>query len=518
MKADPAVGAGTRTALSSLGEPGVALASPSRDASLRDRVADWILAHVWALAVWGALVVWSVVLFVEVRSDYLGFRLARFDLGNMVQAVWSTTHGRPLEVTLLSGEQAERLASHVDPILALFAPLWLLWPSPLALAAVQIAVCGLGALPVFWLGRRHLASEKAAALLAVAYLAYPWLAWTALDAMHPVTLAIPLFLYAIWFLDTERVWAFALCAILIAATGELMGLPVAALGLWFWFARGHRSAGLAIAASGFAWSVLAIKVIVPAFHRSDSPFYAYYATIGGSPEGVLKTALTDPGAIASQLLTHTDLGYLVWLSAPLAGLFLLAPGLAAVALPQLLANTLSDSPAMSGPQHQYIAAVIPFLIAATVIGLSRLSRDRRVLGAALVLVPSAVLTVYAGPWAGSPAAVALWYQDPVPSQHVAALDDAIALVPDDAPVSATNKAGSHLSARRYFYSPPMLGRAQWVVLDTQDPWVVGKAVNLTLGPYPELLASFRQRISRDTDWAKVFEEDGVLVFRRATSP
>jgi len=492
------------------------LPAPSA-APRRSRVAAWSVAHAWALAVWGALAVWSALLFVEVRSDYLGFRLARFDLGNMVQAVWSTAQGRPLEMSLLSGEQATRLASHVDPVLALFAPLWLLWPSPLLLAAVQIAACALGALPVFWLGRRHLASEKAAALLALAYLAYPWLAWTALDAMHPVTLAIPLFLYAIWFLDTERVWGFALCGILIAATGELMGIPVAALGLWYWLARGHRRAGLAIAAAGFAWSLLAIKVIVPHFHDADSPFYAYYGTIGGSPEGVLKTALTDPGAIASQLFTQTDLGYLVWLSAPLAGLFVLAPGLAAVALPQFLANGLSDSPAMAGPQHQYVAAVIPFLIAATVVGLSRLSRDRQVLGATLVLVLSAMLTAYAGPWAGSPAAVALWYQDPVPAMHVAALDDAIALVPDDAPVSATNKAGSHLSARRYFYSPPMLGRAEWIVLDTQDPWVVGKAVNLTLGPYPRLLASFRQRIERSSEWDQVFDRDSVLVFQRVGS-
>ena len=85
-------------------------------------------------------------------------------------------------------------------------------------------------------------------------------------------------------------------------------------------------------------------------------------------------------------------------------------------------------------------------------------------------------------------------------------------------VSATNKAGSHLSARRYFYSPPVLGRAEWIVVDTQDPWVVGKAVNLTLGPYPELLATFRHRIERSSEWDKVFDQDGVLVFRRVGSP
>jgi uncharacterized membrane protein len=455
----------------------------------------------WPLVVWIAVFSWSALLFAEVRSDYLGFRFGRFDLGNMVQVVWSTAQGRPLEQTLETGEQASRLASHVDPILALLAPLWLLWPSPLLLAALQIAACALGALPVFWLGRRHLASEKAAALLALAYLAYPWLAWTALDAMHPVTLAIPLFLFCIWFLDSDRLWLFAACAVLAALTGELMGLPLAALGVWYWLARGRRRAGLVTAAAGFAWTVLALKVIVPHFYGGESHFYGYYATVGGSPEGIIRTLFTDPGTIASALFSDRDLAYLVWLAAPLAGLFLLAPGLPAVALPQLLANGLSDSPATSGPQQHYIAAVIPFLIAATVLGISRLPRARRILGALVVLMLSAMLTVFAGPWRGSPSAI--WYQEPVPPEHVDALRAAVAVVPDDAPVSATNKAGSHLSARRYVYRVPVLGRAEWVVLDTGDPRDGLRARALT------------QQIRSDSAWRVVFTQDGVFVFEKA---
>jgi uncharacterized membrane protein len=86
------------------------------------------------------------------------FETGRFDLGNMVQAVDSTAHGRFLEMTSLQGEQISRLAAHVDPILALFAPLWWIWPSPDMLVAVQAAAIALGALPVFRLGRRHLGS------------------------------------------------------------------------------------------------------------------------------------------------------------------------------------------------------------------------------------------------------------------------------------------------------------------------------------------------------------------------
>src|SRR5207247_9852871 len=65
--------------------------------------------QIWAIVVWSSMIVWSGALLSAVRSDYLNFRLARFDLGNMVQAVWSTAHGRPLEVT--SDRKSTRLNS-----------------------------------------------------------------------------------------------------------------------------------------------------------------------------------------------------------------------------------------------------------------------------------------------------------------------------------------------------------------------------------------------------------------------
>ena len=76
----------------------------------------------------------------------------------MTQAVWATAHGHFLEVTNLAGQQTSRLGSHFDPILAALAPLWLAWPSPDMLVTVQAIAVALGALPVFWLARKHLGS------------------------------------------------------------------------------------------------------------------------------------------------------------------------------------------------------------------------------------------------------------------------------------------------------------------------------------------------------------------------
>lgn len=471
----------------------------------------------WAWTVWAAMAVWSVVLFAIVRDGFLSFRVGRFDLGNMVQAVWSTADGRPLEVTHGStGEQMLRLGGHVDPFLALLTPLWLGWPSPLALALAQIVVVALGALPVFWLARLRLGSERIAALLALAYLAYPWVATSAAAAIHPVTFAITFLLFCVWFLETDRLWPFALFAALAMSTGELMGLPVAGLGIWFALAHRQRRVGGAIAMAGAAWTFIAVYVVVPASRGGESIFFGFYDHVGGSPQGVVRTLFIDPGAIIGALFQSHDVVYLLWLGLPLLFLFLLSPGLAAVAVPQLLANGLSDFRSMTDPRYHSVAAVIPFLIAATVLGIARIPVHRRQLAAAGVLTCSVSLTLAVAPWPRAVGVKPLGGRDNVAPARVDALREAVATVRDGAPLMTSNAAGAHLSARKYVYSVPIVGRAEWAVVDLADPWVVSEGSPI-LTRSPKLVADLVERLRRDPAWRLVFERDKVLVFRRLES-
>jgi len=474
-----------------------------------------VRAHAWSIAICAAMVAWTVILYALARDSIVTFRNAtRFDLGNMVQAVWNTTQGRFLENSHgATGEQMSRLGGHVDPFLALLAPLWMVWPSPLSLAFAQIAVVSLGALPVFWLGRRHLGSERVAGLLALGYLAYPWVATSAYAAIHPVTFAIPFFLFCVWFLDTGRLVPFALFALLAVSTGELMGLPIALLGIWFAVARRRRLAGAFIAAAGLAWSFLAIYVVVRHFAGDDSIFFGFYDHVGGSPQGVVRTLFTDPGAVFGALLEGHDVIYVVWLGLPLLFLFVLSPGLALVALPQLLANGLSDFRSMTDPRYHSGAAIVPFLIAATVFGVAKVSAPRRGLAAAAILVCSATLSVAVAPWPRAVGGMPLGGAESVPPARVAALRDAVGVIPDDAAVSASNSVGAYVSARRYVYSVPNLGRATWVLVDRSDPWVV-KSDSPILTRHPKVVRAFAAKLERDPAWTTVFEREGVVVFRR----
>src|SRR5215471_17844519 len=123
-----------------------------------------------ALLVWTAVGAFGSAFAVLSIAVNRSFATGRFDLGNMVQAVWSTAHGHLLQITNLQGAQVSRLGAHVDPILVLFAPLWWIWSSANMLLVAQAVAVGLGAFPVFWLARKHLGSARAGLGFALVYL------------------------------------------------------------------------------------------------------------------------------------------------------------------------------------------------------------------------------------------------------------------------------------------------------------------------------------------------------------
>jgi uncharacterized membrane protein len=402
------------------------------------------------------------------------FGSGRFDLGNMTQAVWSTANGDLLSVTDVHGEQISRLGSHFDPILAVLAPLWWIWPSPELLLVVQAGAVAAGALPVFWLARAHLDSERTAAALALAYLLYPPVQWLTASDFHAVSLATPLLLFAWWFLDERRLLPFAFCAAAALATKEHVGLTVAAMGVWYAVRYREPRTGAAIAVAAGSVALFAALVVVPHF----------------APAGVsaFESRYDAPS------LDGRDLSYLAALFLPLGLLPLVAPLALLPALPELGLNLLSSTITQTSVKTHYAATAIPALLAATVYGVARIGERAgyvaalAALAGAVALGPVGRVDIDAGP-------------------HDAAARRALAVLPEDAPVSATNALGAHLSDRRRIFSFPVLREAEWVAVDS---------TRLT---YLDSLRPQRSRpalaaLRRDPDWRLVFAEDGILVFRK----
>jgi hypothetical protein len=169
---------------------------------------------------------------------------------------------------------------------------------------------------------------------------------------------------------------------------------------------------------------------------------------------------------------------------------------------------------MSDPRYHSVAAIVPFLVAATVFGAARISHSWRALATGGVLACCLTLTLALGPWPRLVGETPLGAREVVPAARAAALKDAVALVPDGAPVTASNGAGAHLSAREYVYTVPFLGRAEWVVLDRADPWVVTRDSPI-LTNHSERVRALAARLEADPEWETVFDRSGVVVLRHS---
>ena len=468
-----------------------------------------------ALLLWPAMAAWTAgfAAISILRQD--AFNSGRFDMGNMVQAVWATAHGHPLQVTSLQGEQISRLASHFDPILIAFAPLWLIWPSPDLLVTVQAAAIALGALPLYRLARKHLGSTRAGVGFALAYLLYPATQWLTLNEFHPVALACPLLLFAFHYLDEDRLLPFAVCAALAMTTKEEIGLVIAGFGAWYALSRRRWVPGLGILGLGVLVSALAVEVIIPHFNGAASNFYVRYEQVGGSPGGIFKTAFTHPLRLVEKAFRGIGIHYLLELLAPLGLLCVLAPIALLAALPEIALNLLSRVSTQTSIHFHYTAGLIPPLFVASVLGAARLVSLRPAvrtwIGPGIVALCLAG-NYYLGAipfWSDLPGGSRFQVTYTRVSRHDLVADRAVRMVPHGIVVSVTNSLGAHLSDRRRVLSLPRLGDATWVVADETQSSYLDR-----IAPLPSALDLVYLR--RNPDWRLVFEEDGVLVFRRVS--
>ena len=473
-------------------------------AALRHRMRlDAGEAAVALRVVYAAAAAYAVLFLFAAVVHYVVFKEARFDLGNMVQAIWNTQHGHFLETTSASGHQGDRLGFHVDPFLLVFVPLFWIWSSPLLLLVVQVLAVTSGVFPVFWLARKHLDSPRAAAHFAVAYLLYPatqFNAFTIGDGFHSVSLAVPLVLYAIWFLDEDRLVAFSAVALLACTTKEEIPLAVGCLGIWYAVRRGHRLFGFSVFALGLTVTVFNILWVIPHFSGGGAaPFADRYQTVGGTPHGMAHKLFTDPVAFVHAVASVHKAAYLVLLLVPFLGLWLLEPLLFLGAVPELAIDLLSSHGNQTSIGYQYTAGIAPFVIAASIFGAARFRRHALRLSLWVLVATGLVALI-------SPINRLGHDVRALGSPLVSAKSHALSLVPDGVPVSASNELAGHLSERPSITVFPFVGRADWIITDINDR---------TLS-----IAGFRRQVrkyERDKAWRIVFSSHGVVVLRKRSS-
>jgi uncharacterized membrane protein len=395
-----------------------------------------------------AVGVYVVVFLCLTFALYDRLAMMAFDLGIFDQAVWLISQGQTPFVTVRG---LHILADHFSLLLYLLAPLYWLWCSPKMLLLTQTVALALGALPLYALARDRTTSAPVALLFALVYLLYPTLQWSNTCEFHPDTFATPFLLGAFYCL-TQRRWGwYFVTLILTALTKETAGITILCLGIYALFV--HRRVGWLTMALGALAFVIAVETVRGFNDGTPSPYMWLYARYGDSPLAIVWYVLTHPISVAGDLNNEAHGEYFLQLLGPVMFLPLAAPEVFLIASPALMSNLLSGRPSMHDIESYYTALIIPFILAAAVIGYDRLQQRggpfvRSALLANLVLW-SLAGTLWGPLWRDSQTL----YSTLTPA-GAAEARSLLASIPREASVSAQMALVPQLSHRAHIYTFP----------------------------------------------------------------
>ena len=336
--------------------------------------------------VWIAMAVYALVYIAMNWQLWENLRIPHGDSAMYEEHLWNLTHGKGFRSYL---DQGLFLGEHVQVIHLVLLPLHLLWPSHLLLEVAQSIILAAGAIPVFWMARRHSGSRTAAALLATAYLLYFPMQFLdiAIDlkTFRPTAFGITTLLFALDQLERRRIGT-AVALLLVTLTAqEDFAIAIAPVGAWItlrgvalfgtgaeesrWSAKRVRILGAILAAGSVAYLLLATRVIIPWFRSGAELHYVgYYSKFGKSFGEVASNILLNPPLLFGELLDTPTAIYALALLLPVGFLPLLSPGRMAAGLPLFVLLCLNEIAA--SPQHHFHAPVIPIIFWAAAAGLA----------------------------------------------------------------------------------------------------------------------------------------------------
>jgi uncharacterized membrane protein len=490
----------------------------------------------WAIAgtAFGAYLVISL-------SRLLQLNPSSWDLGIFTEYVKQYAHLHA-PIVDIRAPGFDLLGDHFQPIVALLAPFFRVFPSSATLLVSQAVLAAASIFPISQLAREKLGVGQARAV-AVAY-GFCWgLQQLVQFDFHEIAFAVPLLAFSLSALAGGHTKAAMWWALPLVFVKEDQGYTVGAIGIYLivaglrakipdpWepgdpYGRARMTAGQVLLVWGFAWSFVAIGLIIP--HFNPGHVYQYWTDggvvgPGGHPSvfGLLRQLFHD---------WPEKLQTLVMLLLPTAFIALRSP-IALIAAPSLLLRFISTDSSYWGTYWHYNATVMPILFVAAVDALARI-------GTAMDADPAA-----SGPagWASGrhglwPAALAgarrygaammvaiavpLAFQFPLNevwnantyriSPHVAQAEAAMAQVPDGATVLTTLDLLAPLAARcdTFWIGNSGNPRAQYIVFD---------GVNSDYSPAIQNVPAFIAGLYPPGTYTQIFDDGDVYVFRLTLS-
>ena len=285
-----------------------------------------------------------------------------FDLAVHALTVWNILHGSIYNSIL----GLPFLGNHMQPVLFLIAPLYVIFPHPQTLLILQTLFLGAGAFPLYFIAKKHL-GLKFALIVALSYLLYPGLGYTNLFEFHPTSLATFFLIVCLYAYDFNKTRLFLVFSLLAMLCQENVALAIIMLGV---MAACEKKAGKWVfipIVSGLLYLAFSL-ILIKYWNQGTIQFFSLYAHLGSNPVDVI----TNPLAILRFLMREESFNYLFMIFSPILFLPFLAGIKLLPAVSLFLQHMLSLRFSDLSLRYHYTAEIIPFIFFSLIYAIKRL--------------------------------------------------------------------------------------------------------------------------------------------------
>ena len=439
------------------------------------------------LAVIIATAVYAVVATVYAINQHHNLGTTIFDLAIYDNIFWQTIHGRPLGTTLIA--TGYHTAAHFDPLLVILSPIYLFHQRAELLLGLQSVWLASSAIPLYLAARRELGKPWYAVVLACTLLLYPALHGANFYDFHSLSLVAPLFLWAIYFIETNAARKYWFVLALMLITREDIPLLACFIGAYAIIGRRLKRLGIATFGVSLVYFVAA-RLLIGFVAGDDVHSYAYYykdlfpdARAGLFP--MLVTIVTNPLEFIRHIVTEPKLCFLATMFVPVLFLPFLARRGKILMVFGLVSILLASRSAVYSVHFQYTSILYPAIFAlvpVTIAGLhesplvARAGLDPHRLARALVLgvlVASMIVSARFGglvPNNSFRAGYGEFHPYMTEDSRVTYewVKQAVSLIPKDASVAASKHMAPHVSNRWAIYRFPQGWGADCLFVDREE--------------------------------------------------
>jgi uncharacterized membrane protein len=318
---------------------------------------------------WSVGGIFAFVTFVMSSVRYAGLHTTFYDLGVFEHFAYRFLQG---DLSVLTAAWSEPIPyTHVQPIFIVHALAYGVLPSPLTLVALQSLTLAL-TFPLLERIAAKLAPRPAPHLLPTLLLVSGPMWFQALFDFHTDHVAIPAALLAVLGIVERRVGRTLIGLTLMALTKENFVITAALLAL----VGAIRNRTWLLGSAGFCLFVAGVWVIVrylPSVTPAGAAPLPAFQHLGANGQEILSNLVGQPSLFFSTL-DAAKVRYLALIFIPTLGLAFLGWNMLIPSAFTLTFVLLSTNPSHSCTCTQYTAGVLPFVLAATALGWSRLAR------------------------------------------------------------------------------------------------------------------------------------------------